>query len=391
MSRQTANLRPMPATTVPADLAPLLERIHDSPVQLVLEFTGAGSLALFWLHSLGGSSRTILEASDRYAPSSLIDAIGFRPDRFTGRDTSAALARVALARARKLAEPGTPVVGVSASATIATDRTKRGEHRAVVALAGPLGVQIMKVVLDKGGRDRAGEEELVSRLILSAVADGNGLLVRPDSGIGAADSLTEEFEPEGVAAGLAASGGAALLQQPDLTVGPADGLSNLLIVSGSFNPLHHGHLGLAAAASAHSGRPALFELPLLNADKPGLKFAEAQRRMTQFAGQGQLLLTGAPLFVDKARLFPGSTFVIGVDTAARLLDERFYGDGGASGALAELDSLGARFLVAGRKRGDSFVTVADIELPADHAHLFSELPDFRQDISSTELREQRQR
>src|SRR5690554_4400651 len=99
----------MSATMAPADLNGLLQRIHDSRVQLVLEFTGAGSAALAWLHSLGGSSRTVLEATDRYAPASLTGAIGYIPERFTGRQASSALASLALTRARALADPGTPV------------------------------------------------------------------------------------------------------------------------------------------------------------------------------------------------------------------------------------------------------------------------------------------
>src|SRR5690625_1824578 len=101
-------------SALPDDLTVLLERVHASPVQLVLEFTGAGSQALAWLHSLGGSSRTVLEASDRYASSSLADAIGFSPERSTSVEASVALARVAQQRARFLAQPGTPVIGVGA-------------------------------------------------------------------------------------------------------------------------------------------------------------------------------------------------------------------------------------------------------------------------------------
>ncbi len=371
-------MSPLPA---PADLAVLLERIHASPVQLVLEFTGAGSVALAWLHSLGGSSRTVLEASDRYASSSLTDAIGYRPARSTSVEASVALAGVALRRARFLAQPGTPVSGIGASATIATDRSKRGEHRAVVALAGPLGTQSFELVLTKGARDRTEEELLVSRLILTAVADGSGLLWRPAIELRPDEELIETFVPAGL------PDATAIVQQPDLSLATAPLGESLLILSGSFNPLHHGHRGLAEAASRKLNRPVVFELPLVNADKPELPLADTQRRAAQFAGIAPLLLTRAPLFVEKARLFPGSTFVIGADTATRLLDDRFYdgGTGGVSRALKELDELGARFLVAGRQRGDGFASLDDVQPPEQFSHMFGGL-DFREDISSTQLR-----
>lgn len=370
----------MATLPAPADLTVLLERIHASPVQLVLEFTGAGSAALAWLHSLGGSSRTVLEASDRYASSSLADVLGFTPERSTSVEVSLELASLARERARFLAQPGTPVIGIGASATIATDRSKRGEHRTVVALAGPLGRQAFELVMTKGARDRASEEELVSRLILTAVADGSGLLWRPALQLRTDEELIETFLPAELPAGDA------LLQQPDLSVEAAPIGEPLLILSGSFNPLHHGHRGLAAAAARELGRPVVFELPLINADKPELDLADTQRRASQFAGSAPLLLTRAPLFVDKARLFPGSTFIIGADTATRLLDERFYdGPDPLTPVLKELDSLGAHFLVAGRKRGDGFATLADVQVPDAYRDMFSSL-EFREDISSTELR-----
>lgn len=36
-------------------------------------------------------------------------------------------------------------------------------------------------------------------------------------------------------------------------------------------------------------------------------------------------VTAVPLFAEKARVFPGSVFVVGVDTARRLLAPRYYG------------------------------------------------------------------
>jgi hypothetical protein len=45
-----------------------LTAIHATPHMMTMNFAGAGAQALAWLHSVGGSSRTILEATDRYVP-----------------------------------------------------------------------------------------------------------------------------------------------------------------------------------------------------------------------------------------------------------------------------------------------------------------------------------
>ena len=56
---------------------------------------------------------------------------------------------------------------------------------------------------------------------------------------------------------------------------------------------------------------------------------------------------------------------------------------------------GARFLVAGRAESESFRTLANVDISAGFAPMFSEIPEteFRRDIPSTELRagESRQR
>src|SRR5262249_18559734 len=96
-----------------------------------------------------------------------------------------------------------------------------------------------------------------------------------------------------------------------------------LLLPGSFNPLHPGHLELAAL---RLGRPAAFELSVVNADKPPLSESEVRRRLRQFARQAPVWLTRAPTFLEKARLFGGAVFVVGADTAVRIVQPRFYGD-----------------------------------------------------------------
>ncbi len=151
------------------ELQHAIAAIHAAPHKLVLEFTGAGSLALWWLHSVAGSSRTILEAGDRYAAASLHDLLGEEPATFVSVDTAIAMARRAYARARLLSDASEPLLGVGCTATIATDRIKRGEHRCAIAVQHAHGGRAYAVTLAKGQRDRLGEETLVSQLLLRAI------------------------------------------------------------------------------------------------------------------------------------------------------------------------------------------------------------------------------
>jgi nicotinic acid mononucleotide adenylyltransferase len=164
-----------------------------------------------------------------------------------------------------------------------------------------------------------------------------------------------------------------------------------ILLPGSFNPLHAAHCKLAEVASGLLGNPAAFELSIANVDKPPLDRDEIERRLRQFVGRAPVWLTRAPTFVEKARLFPGVVFVVGADTAERILSPRYYRDITLNAALSEIRSQGCQFLVAGRADPNGrFFSLDDLSLSPAHRDLFNAIPldVFRMDLSSTQLRSQ---
>jgi CTP:molybdopterin cytidylyltransferase MocA len=163
------------------------------------------------------------------------------------------------------------------------------------------------------------------------------------------------------------------------------------LLPGSFNPVHEGHWGLAAAARDILGHDVDFELSRRNVDKADLTDAEVARRAAQFVGRADLWVTSAPRFFEKAALFPGCAFVVGADTAARLVDARYHeGDcGNLATALDRLLECECRFLVAARvDSGGALLTLDDVDIPSRWRPMLRAIPAtrFRFDLSSTDLR-----
>ena len=164
-----------------------------------------------------------------------------------------------------------------------------------------------------------------------------------------------------------------------------------VLMPGSFNPVHEGHVSLARVAEELRQQQLAFEISVTNVDKPPLAGGIVRQRVAQFAWKAPVELTRAPTFVEKSRLFPKATFVIGADTAERLVAPRYYGDDEARmhDALEEIGSSGGNFLVAVRIDAAGRIrALSDIAVPRRYVDLFTEIPEhrFRLDTSSSEIR-----
>src|ERR1700691_833038 len=144
----------------------LISTVHASGRKAALAITGGGSGAVGELLRVPGGSRLLIEAQIPYDALALEAFLGFAPAQASSADTAIAMAQAARARAARLSPAGADLVGLGATAALVSDRPRRGEHRFHIACANAAGIAHCTCVLAKGRRDRAAEEDLVSRALV---------------------------------------------------------------------------------------------------------------------------------------------------------------------------------------------------------------------------------
>ena len=350
-----------------------LDTLHASPWQGVFYVTGGGSFLLSDLLTVPGASRTVLEARIPYAANALTQVLGIEPSQACSESSARMLAMQAFTKAQELNTNGV-LFGMGITASLGTNRPKRGQLRAYIALQSSSRTQVSNLLFSQS-ENREEQERRLASVALRKLCIGLGI-------------STEEMDGEQDRFLVASRDVQKLVESEPHYVGSP----GTAFLPGSFDPLHVAHRRMKAIAETRFGSPVQYELCVRNVDKPSLDFLEIERRCEQIDG-ADLVVSNLPRFSDKAKyLVPngGARFVVGIDTLTRLACTKYYsGQTARDNAIEFFRDRGDRFLVFGRadQRG-VFNTLKDLPVPEALLKICEEVmeEEFRLDVSSTELK-----
>ena len=156
----------------------LIKQIHDADARSCLVITGAGTSAISALFSVAGASRTVIDAQVPYSRSALDAYVGTQAEQHVSQNEAKIMAIKAYQLAVQLSDPEPRphrLIGLSCTAAIATDRHRRGKNRVHIAWHDGDRGATYSLVMNKGKRDRAGEEAVCSAIVLNALAEAFGI------------------------------------------------------------------------------------------------------------------------------------------------------------------------------------------------------------------------
>jgi hypothetical protein len=370
-----------------------IQELHNSRTMAYVICSGAGAGLTELLWSVPGCSRTLIASEFPYHPSAFANLIGRVPEQYSSINAAVALAAAGHLKAQQiLAEAGglaTPIVSLGLTAAVSTDRVRRGEDTAFIAVRTAERLAAVAARFPRGRVSRGEEGKLCDLLGLNCLLWAAGLEQVPLPELPVeSNELREDrrLSPSPVDLDIAAISLPALVDA-DGRFETLEALSpeEYVIFPGSFNPLHFGHDLCAQAVSAISGKRVVFEIAAANADKSAIAREVVSERALQFRGRWPVLIAdGVPLFIDKARAYGGFSFVLGLDTAVRLFDPRYFAGEIERDAVAEeLRLLGVRFYVC--DRGDDPLALPALIADARYAGLFVPVQ-VHFPISSSEIR-----
>lgn len=372
-------------------------------VKVAMALTGGGSLAPAQKLAEGGNSGWLVDVAIPYGQEALDDYLKpYKVEKYCSWQTAEAMAAKALERCEEY-HPEETCCGVGVSCSLAKKEDEReGRVHQIFIVFNSRSFQVRVCWSASASLLSRREEERVAADVIDMVLS---------AGAGEVNDHSDTKDSTLFQWGLTRTRGVDLLKElartevaggkfevttsyddgcryedylsvkekkQDIMSSGLDRKKDIIVVSGSFNPLHAGHEHLFCEAMKWAEtRPndnyaIAYELSLVNRDKPPVQYFDYTNRLEMGLKNQPLIVTNAPGFVDKYWAlgdagYRNIVFVVGSDTFNRI-------------ETKELQIMGALFIAVNRP---GFPKVNESGIRENYVIV----PDTDSlDISSTELR-----
>ena len=344
------------------DINSFVDAIHATNKKVgnrfVITTTGGAFSSSSYLMCRPGASSSIVQLNGPYAHEATEKLMEEPTESFASLKTANELSITSLKQCRDLLHNEMQkytFIGVGVTAALATNRWLKGDHRLHIVITTDINRFTFSLNLYKGYppdpetpdklfRTRAQEDKLCGKLVIFAIAYICKIIpltffntLIQDNFLNIMDKY--DFNDEIFNNPIHRLLHSKIPEISDLrheivnSVLVIDGkyfinpsLKNIVMLPGSFNPIHDGHISMLQNACELNHTDGIFEMCVVNVDKPALSFDDIIARINTFDSR-PVVLTNAPLFADKNKLFPGISYAIGVDTVIRLMNPKYtYGD-----------------------------------------------------------------
>lgn len=361
-----------------------VEAIRDVGKKVYVIATGAGAGIQKILWDVPGVSSTLVGTSFPYATEETDEVLGFKPEKYCSVETAVDLAQAAYLKAWS---KDADAIGVGLTASVASTREHRGDHRVHIALFSARRCRTISATIEKGvGLERRRMDgDICDQLALHALgyeATGKHLLTQYIQDAMRTRGLLEfKDEPNDELAKERFFARPFFHADGTRSEGPI--YEGVTLYPGAFNPPHEGHFGISR--KIHDLRP-IFEVTSDAPHKPALAVAEMLQRAKLLRGHDRLFTRGCPFFLDKAKQYPKCNLVLGIDAFIRVFDKQWCSN--PNELAAQFSAAKTHFWVFGRTVNGSFLTLQEATAIGLLPMRIRATPvDGRWDVSSSALRE----
>jgi len=363
------------------------DKLKDLGVNIHIIATGAGATIQNTLWEVPGSSAYLSGAQFPYSVDEQQEILGFRPINSCTKETVIDLASAAYMKAYKFG--GKNPIGIGLTASVASEKEHRGEHRVYVCIITNDKIVSLYCPLNKGvgAHQRNLDEGICNDIVFFMLIDilklsssDNQISISSlykDSSLLARDRFFQyPF--------FAANGERHAFITPR---------NYWALMPGAFNPPHQGHFGIAKEVEETYNKRVIFEITAEPPHKAKLSIQDLLKRAALLKGYDRVFTEQAPLYLDKAKKYPGYPLILGADALVRLLDPKWGIP--TTQVLKQLEYSNNKLFVSGRTINDKFMTCQDIifQLPVELRDIYNRLifpVNGQWEVSSTELRNQAQ-